>query len=135
MEIIEGLGFEGDPFGHLPGIPTCSCGSIPVCCQVNGELLYLNPQYADCEGNLVANETIADLSPKPEIQSYGNRLTVKYDIGDSFDVEVYNMQGLKMLQRGNNHFETILSTSGLPQGVYVVRIRSGEHVFSEKFVK
>jgi hypothetical protein len=133
--MIEGLGRLDGPFFHLLPIPTYSCGHILVCCEVNGQLLYLNPDYADCEGNLVSNEVITELFPKPKIQSNDSQLIIKYDNSNSFDVEIYNMQGMKVMQHKNNHHEITLSTGGLPPGVYVVLIQSGEKVFSEKFVK
>jgi hypothetical protein len=95
------------------------------------------PMYADCDGTLVANEKIdSPGSPKVKIRVYDGQLTVALDESGLFDVEIYDMQGVMLLQRKNSWDEVTVNINDLPQGVYAVRITSATgYSRSEKFIR
>ncbi|MDR2776108.1 MAG: T9SS type A sorting domain-containing protein [Tannerella sp.] len=137
--VIEGLGDPSStPFRRFAPIPTGDDYTVyPVCCHVDGVLLYMDPMYADCDGTLVANEKIDGLgSPKVKIRVYDGQLTVAPDEGGLFDVEIYDMRGVMLLQRKNSRDEVTVNINDLPQGVYAVRITSATgYSRSEKFIR
>ena len=134
--MIEGVGFaDWHPFMSLLSLPTCASGPDLICCQVNKELLYMNPRFSDCNGTYVSNEKIVDVTHKASIAFADGQLRITFDDEALFDVAIYNMQGMALLQRKNNRNEMFANLGNLPQGVYVVRIYSGNYVYSEKIVK
>ena len=135
-EVIEGIGFSRiHPFHMLIALPTCASGPDLICCHVNDELLYINPDFLDCDGTYVSNETISDISPKPVISFRNEQLIVKFDGDVFFDVVIYNMQGMMLFQTKNNHSEMLTNLDNFPKGVYIVKVNSGNYVYSEKIVK
>ena len=106
-----------------------------ICCQIDGELLYMNPNYLDCEGNKVSNETISDISPKSSISFTDGQLKVTFDGDALFDVAVYNMQGMMLWQTKNNRNAMMAGLDNLPKGVFIVTINSGSYFSSGKIVK
>ncbi|MDR2145546.1 MAG: T9SS type A sorting domain-containing protein [Tannerella sp.] len=140
--MIEGIGCVSSnvshPFFMFISQPTGdrnTGGPTFVCCEVDGELLYLNPEYADCDGNKVANEIIGDNTFKPIISLSDGNLRVTVNDGSLFDVSVYNMQGIRVLYVKDNRNEMIAGSENLPHGVYIVRVHAGDSVFSGKIAK
>ena len=135
--MIEGLGSDiYDTFELLfSSMPTMPSLSTLMCCHVNGELLYMNPRYLDCEGNRVANEIIGDNNPKPTVVFADGNLQVTFDDDALFDVAVYNMQGMMLSQMKNNRNTMFANLNNLPKGVYVVKVHSDNCVYSTKIVK
>ena len=138
--LIEGVGCVSGPYEHplfmfIRGTIGTTIGPNFVCCEVNGELLYKNPLYADCDGRRVNNETVSYLSPKASFFFTGRKLRVTFDDETPFDVEIYNMQGMMLLQFKNNRHELLANLDNLPRGVYAVRVNSGSYVYSDKIVK
>jgi hypothetical protein len=133
---IEGMGFSGShPFYSLISLPTCASGPYLTCCEVNGELLYKNPLFADCNGSWVSNETVSGVSRKARVSFSDGQLRVAFDDETPFDVELYNMQGMMLMQKKNNRSEMTVGLDNLPQGIYAVRVQAGSYVYSEKIVK
>ena len=138
--MIEGVGcaegYLSHPFFMFIRIPTGSMyGPILVCCEVNGETLYKSPLFDDCADTLVSNETISEISPKSNISFKDGQLKVTFDGDALFDVAVYNMQGMMLLQTNNNRNEMLANLDNLPKGIYIVRFNSGSYVYSQKIVK
>ena len=138
--LIEGVGCVSGPHSHpfymfIGATIGSQFGPDFVCCEVNGELLYKSPLYVDCDGKRVDNETISDLSPKARVFFTRGQLCVIFDDETPFDVELYNMQGMMLLQLKNNRKEMLANLDNLPQGVYAVRVNSGNYVYSNKIVK
>jgi hypothetical protein len=136
LDIIEGLGsIHHDPFGLL------LCNQIEIewrtflCCNVDGNLLYMNPAYSNCEGTKVANEIIEYNNLKPTVVFADGNLHVKFNDDTLFDVTVFNMEGMMLLQNKNNRKEMLVNLENLPKGIYIVRINSGSFFYSEKIVK
>jgi hypothetical protein len=138
LNCVEGLGSDVfEPFFFLTnGISTSMPNfSTLMCCHVNGELLYMNPDYSDCEGNRVSNDVIVNPNPKPSVVFTNGSLRVAFDNKAPFDVAVYNLQGMLLAQAKNNRNEMLANLDNLPQGVYIVSVSSGSFVYSEKIVK
>ena len=138
LNCIEGLGSDlFHPFFFLTRGMTTSMPNFAtfMCCHVNGELLYMNPAFLDCEGNRVSNEMIGKPAPKSTIVFDNGRLRVTRDDDALFDVAVYHMQGKLLAQAKNNRNEWLVHLEHLPKGVYIVRISSENVAYSEKIVR
>jgi hypothetical protein len=134
--IIEGLGNDfSDPFHMLYGQETMASVATLMCCHVNGELLYLNPDYQDCEGNKVSNEFIGDNPQKSSVTVTDGSLHVTFGGDALFNVTVYNMQGVMMKQQKASRHEATIPVQNLTQGVYVVQITSGGHTGVHRFIR
>ena len=134
--IIEGLGSsDHTPLYGFYFQTTCSSGPQLVCCHVDGELLYMHPNYLDCDGMPVSNEIIDDISLKSRIKVIDDCLNVMFDDDANFDVAVYSMQGIVVTQNKANFNVATIPLNNLPQGVYVAKITSGKYTDSHKFVK
>jgi hypothetical protein len=136
-DLIEGLGpLMYDPFQRLFNAPIeIESPSLFLCCHVNGKLLYRNPVFSDCNGTYVSNETVDDITYKASVFFKGGQLRITFDYETLFDVELYNIKGMILLQRKNNRKEMLDNLDRLPKGIYVVRIISDNFVYSEKIVK
>ena len=134
--IIEGVGMaDSHPFYMIFPLPTCASGPFLVCCEVDGEFLYKNPMFYDCMGNRVANETVIDNSQKVNILFVSGQLRVVLADEALFDVTLYNMQGMMLLQKKNNRNEMLANLDNLSKGVYVVSVTSGKTAYSKKIIK
>ena len=127
---IEGLGNECfEPFTMLFPKETMASTPTLMCCHVNGELLYMNPRYLDCEGNRVGNEWIES----DNVKIYVNNSVLHIVFADNlFDVALYNMNGMLIKQQKGNSGEALMRLSGFDKGIYVVRIVSGNKSYSQK---
>ena len=56
-------------------------------------------------------------------------------MGSIKDLSIYNAQGRLMLNEKVNGTEIRIDTGSWPAGIYLVRLRSGQTVFREKFIK
>lgn len=130
---IEGLGSDVfDPFYMLFPFPTMASFPTFMCCHVNGELLYMNPDYSDCDGNKVSNEVINDNHLKVNVTLSGEILRIKPENNNSYDVALYNINGLLLKQQKKNVNETIMQLSNFAKGIYIVYITSGNKTYSQK---
>jgi hypothetical protein len=135
---IEGLGNDfHDPFFIL--FPTTTGArnyQTFMCCHVNDELLYMNPRFVDCEGNRKddgnANENIADLSQKVKVVYSNEILHISSEDSNSFDVKVYNIQGMFVMQQNNNFNDTSLSLKNIPKGIYIIQVVSDRNTYTQK---
>jgi hypothetical protein len=135
---IEGLGLqEASPLALFHPVNTGhhDFEYQLVCCQVNDGLLYINPDFADCDGTPVANETVGGAPPKSGISFDGELLYVTFGGDTLFDVTVYNMQGVMIKQQKANRHGVTIPVQNLTQGVYVVRITSGGHTGVHRFIR
>ncbi len=134
--LIEGIGcvlrYNSHLFFMFQEVPTgdTMIGPTFVCCEVDGELLYLSPLFSDCDGIFVGNERIESENLKI-IADNGVLRVVYYEIG-RFDVALYNMQGMLVKQQNDNFGEVTMQLSGFDKGIYVVRIMSGNRSYSQK---
>ena len=135
FDAIEGVGYTSHPFYPFIGLPTCASGPFLVCCEVNRGLVYKNPLYADCNGTLVNNETVGNITQKARITFFDGRLRVTLDDETPFDVGLYNLRGMLIAQVKNNRNEMFANWEYLPKGVYIVRVSSGNFSYSEKIVR
>jgi len=53
----------------------------------------------------------------------------------SYQVLIYNVQGQIMLEKEMEAGDLAVSVSGLPTGVYILKLKTGAGVFSERFLK
>lgn len=101
-----------------------------VCCHVNGQLLYINPHYVNCEGVVVANETIQTPDNLKLFMS-DDVLNVRFEEEKSFDVAIYSLNGVLLKQRKGNIKEAIIPIySG--KGIFVVCLSCGDQTYSRK---
>jgi hypothetical protein len=105
-----------------------------ICCQVNDGLLYLNPDFADCDGTPVANETVSAAPQKSGISFDGELLHVTFGGDAPFDVTVYSMQGVMIKQQKASRHEATIPVHNLTQGAYIVQITSGLYSHTRKFI-
>ncbi len=66
-------------------------------------------------------------SPSVGIINYKSETTVK-------DIEVYSINGKKLLFKGVNNNSGVIDLSGLPRGMYVVRFMSFDDVINKKII-
>ena len=128
---IEGLGNDTyDPFFML--FPTPTMASIPtlMCCHVNGKLLYLNPDYLDCDGNKVDNESIEN--QEISVLLNGKYLHINGLFEQSYLVTIYSINGTPLLQQTGGSSSIIMQLSDLSSGVYIVNINSDKRSISRK---
>ncbi|RHS00096.1 T9SS C-terminal target domain-containing protein [Parabacteroides sp. AF14-59] len=131
---IEGLGSaKTSPLVIFTPIPTCENCVIRetnICCHVNGQLLYRNPRFSDCEGTIVGNETIK-IPDNLKISMSDNMLHIIFEEEKFFDVAVYSMNGVLLKQRKGHSKEAVIPVySG--KGIFVVRVTCGNDVYSRK---
>lgn len=132
---IEGIGcvlrYNSHLFFMLQPVPTgdTMIGPTFVCCEVDGELLYLSPLFSDCD-IFVGNERIEPEDLKI-IADNGVLRVVYYEAG-RFDVSLYNMQGMLVKQQNDNSGEVVMQLSNLARGIYIVYITSGNKTYSQK---
>ena len=106
-----------------------------LCVQRNGESLYMNESYDECYMLLVDNEILTDTQPKAKILLANEQLRITFADDASFDVAVYNMRGMLVVQRKGNYGEANISLNRMARGVYFVRVSSGEYVYTQKVVR
>jgi hypothetical protein len=82
-----------------------------------------------------ANDAITGISSGINISFAGGQLHVEPEDDVLFDVAVYSMQGMLAAQRNGNYGEATISLDKAPHGIYIVRIVSGKHVYTRKFLK
>lgn len=131
FSFIEGVGsvFESPLCMLIPHV-TGSNNNTFVCCHVNDQLLYKNPHYVDCEGVIVANETI-QTSDNLKLFMSDDVLNVRFEEEKSFDVAIYSLNGVLLKQRKSNIKEAVIPIySG--KGIFVVRITCGDQTYSRK---
>ncbi len=95
----------------------------------------------------IAGTTIAtnDLEYRPELLVFPNPTTGSFTlqtegIREAYDISVSNLQGQTLLSQkistiNELHQETSLDLSAFPSGMYIVQIKSGHLVLSQKIVK
>lgn len=133
---IEGLGSDvQDPFFMLAPIDyTMQTRQTFLCCHVNGKLLYINPKFENCDGQKVANVIITGGLSEAKVWFADGQLTVSLEDGRTFDVAVFNAQGMLVAQQQQNRYETRIPFGNEAKGVYFVRIRAGQAVATHKVV-
>ena len=134
---VEGLGSTNHSiFFHLLPQSTCQCDAttIFICCHVNDKLLYINPDYLDCDGNWVNNVIINDNS-KVKVYFVDGIIHIVHDNNNSFDVTIYSMQGTFVAQKNNNYNVAIIPLKNMAKGVYFIRIISDKQTLTHKIVK
>lgn len=128
---IEGMGsIDHSPFFMVWNITTCQDEATLVCCNVNEDLLYINSDYVDCDGTLVGNELIE--TEKLKIFIDNELLRIVFNEEKSFDVALYNINGILSKQQKKNLNEATLQLSNLIKGIYIVHITSGYKTYSQK---
>jgi len=134
--IIEGMGNDTFvPFRMLHAAPDGMDGIHRlICCHVDDELLYMNPDFVDCEGTKVPNSIIRENIQSSKVSVVDGLLCVIYD-NASFDVKVYNMEGILVSQQRGNQYEVTISVGDLPRGVYFVQITSDGYNHTQKIVR
>ena len=129
---IEGLGSEfNDPFEML--FPQATMASSPtlMCCHVNDELLYMNPNYLDCEGTRAVQSN--ELIESDEVKIFTDNGVLRVFYAESkFDVALFNMSGMIVSRQKDNYSEAVIPLSNLDKGVYVVHVVSSNKSYSQK---
>ena len=137
---VEGLGSAtAPPFFHLSPVATGHYGHDCelVCCQVDDELLYINPKYADDYEDIIAgilsnNERIESNLFKVFVE---NRfLNIVLNETGFFDLAIFNMNGLLLKQQSKNTNEAKLQLSDFTKGVYIVHITYENKTHSRKII-
>ena len=133
---IEGLGNDRySPFFMLAhALPTMPSRPTFMCCHVDNRLLYRNPAFKDCNGNKVANVIITGGLSEAKVWLSDGQLTVSLEDGRTFDVAVFNAQGMLVAQQQKNRYETRIPFGNEAKGVYFVRIQAGQAVATHKVV-
>lgn len=128
---VEGLGsIDESPFFMLMALVTGNNQNDLVCCHVNGQLLYKNPRYADCDGTPVGNEVIKT-PDNLNISMNNNILQVTFDEETPFDVDIYSLNGVLLKQRKGNSKKAIIPTH-FSKGICIVRITCGKDIYTQK---
>jgi hypothetical protein len=98
--------------------------------------------YQFIAGTMIATN---DLSYRPELLVFPNPTSGLFTlqtegIREAYDISVTNLQGQILLSQkitniGELHQETTLDLSSFPSGMYIVQVKSGQLVLSQKIVK
>ena len=133
---IEGLGNDRySPFFMLAhALPTMPSRPTFMCCHVDNRLLYRNPAFKNCDGQKVANVIITGGLSEAKVSFADGQLTVSLEDGRTFDVAVFNAQGMLVAQQQQNRYETRIPFGNEAKGVYFVRIQAGQAVATHKVV-
>ena len=80
------------------------------------------------------------ISVFPNPSMYNSTLVFELSSNKDVDIQFYNISGrlVKSIQKTNlmeGRNEVVFSTSGLPQGTYIIRVRAGEEIQTTKFIK
>ena len=122
---IEGIGSD---LGLLYCGSYYFCGGYyrALCFHQDGELIWQNPEYDACVITSVEeiNDKVISVYPNPAMEK------VTIDGVEAAEVKVYNAIGQRVkMVRGTNE----INVSGLPEGVYLLRIADIEgRIFMEK---
>ena len=95
----------------------------------------MNPSYLDCNGIKVSNELIDELKKKTKVVFDNDNLKVAFNDDELFDLTVYNIEGMIVAQKKKNKNVVNISMSGVHKGVYILKITSGLHESTYKFIK
>jgi Secretion system C-terminal sorting domain len=80
-------------------------------------------------------EDFADFSN--QIVIYPNPTNTSFKVtglSNSYSYELYNMQGQLVGKNENQNAESTINTNTLPEGIYGIRIKSGQNVYNKKVV-
>lgn len=80
------------------------------------------------------------ISVFPNPARYNSTLVFELNSTNDVDIQFYNISGrlVKTVQKTNlmeGRNEVVFSTSELPQGTYIIRVRAGQEIQSTKFIK
>jgi hypothetical protein len=80
-----------------------------------------------------ASEWDVNVFPNPN----DGQFTLSVHFPDQFGLEIYSARGEVVYQKSNldgGNFEKVFDLSHLPKGVYTLRVRTGDGLYSRKFV-
>ena len=80
------------------------------------------------------------ISVFPNPARYNSTLVFELNSTNDVDIQFYNISGrlVKTVQKTNlmeGRNEVVFSTSELPQGTYIIRVRAGQEIQTTKFIK
>jgi hypothetical protein len=139
---IEGIGsIKNGLLGHITMIPTCCYHYWEhICCQVNGEVLFLNPSYDECfPCSLLSSNALQWSGTK--IKIYPNPTSEKIYIENNTSerelfITMYDINGRIRLSTKLSEQNNI-NVLQLEKGVYVVKVtdQNGEVLATARIVK
>jgi hypothetical protein len=141
-DIVEGIGsVKNGLLGHISDIPTCGTHYWEhICCQVNGEVLFLNPSYDECfPSSLLSSNALQWDETKVKI--YPNPTTEKLYIENNTNerelfITMYDINGrIRLFSKLPNQHNII--ELHLEKGAYVVRVtnQNGEILTRARIIK
>lgn len=142
--IIEGIGNISDgPLGILTPIPTCICHFEYdfICFSQNGETVYLNPSFIDCNSTLKTgfSETkINEQHVKVHPSLVKDYVTFQFDYPDKkySSIELLDCSGQHLVTVPiSNSPEFKLNMSAYSAGIYLVLVRGLNTIESHKIFK
>lgn len=81
--------------------------------------------------NEIDNTKIFSIYPNPT-KKY---ITIRLEDNVKADISVYGLEGKLMLRRQLNQLETILDIGDLPEGIYIVSVKSSRGIMQKKIIK
>ncbi|MEO9533050.1 MAG: T9SS type A sorting domain-containing protein [Crocinitomicaceae bacterium] len=139
---VERFGQIGSNYGFhtFPGVETCDTNVITEyygitfkCFEDDSFTLY-NPSGEDCEYLLthLSNEEIA----VQKLASFPNPVSemLKVQMNGEGVLELYNQIGQVVIQQ-NHYNQSVIEMEAVPTGIYLLRLRIGESVYTEKILK
>ncbi|HOI32849.1 MAG: T9SS type A sorting domain-containing protein [Bacteroidales bacterium] len=94
----------------------------------------LTDPTADLNEREILNQKI-HLYPNPVSQSFIIDLyQISFESGE-IDLEIYNSNGQLILKQAATDAQTMINVNDLPDGIYVVNVRSATNNYSQRFVK
>lgn len=100
-----------------------------------------NPANTDTL-SMVANSWVTgvnEVNKVKEVACFPNpvkdMLTVKFPVRDHVVIEIYNILGSRVKSFVHDSFTSTVNTSDLQNGVYFIRFKEGNNVYSRSFTK
>lgn len=74
------------------------------------------------------------VSPNPAVDFIYLEIQEKL-VGSDLNIEIYNLTGKKVIQQETTSISTRIGLENIPDGVYILKITSGERIAVKKFLK
>lgn len=134
---IEGI---GSTFGFrypMTEIPIAYWKCELACFKQDGDVIYLNPKFTDCETltSIKNKESILYLSVFPNLLSKGKDLLIKSASGQIESIDIYNLLGSLIFSKSyKNHNDILINTMNFETGFYILKVVSENGFNTRKII-
>jgi hypothetical protein len=137
-EFTLGVGKSGEFKGDFVPNATSGNGKAKIVCysKANPTMYFdtlevqINAWATGVKINQAATRELS-IFPNPAKE----KLTLKYNVKETTQVDIYNVLGSKVKTINHNGFETEINISDLQKGLYFIRFKDGNQTISKPFTK